>query len=84
MTTMAIGRLKRLEFQEYALAIVVVLLFVAGAILEPDTFPTWDNLRNMLTQASVVGVRDRHGRHRPLRGFDGGRRWRLRRHPAWR
>ena len=34
----------------------MVLLFVAGAILEPDTFPTWDNLRNMLTQASVVGV----------------------------
>jgi ribose transport system permease protein len=56
MTTAAIGRLKQLEFQEYALAIVVVLLFVAGAILEPDTFPTWDNLRNMLTQASVVGV----------------------------
>jgi ribose transport system permease protein len=56
MTTMAIGRLKKLEFQEYALAIVVVLLFVAGAILEPDTFPTWDNIRNMLTQASVVGV----------------------------
>ena len=56
MTTMAIGRLKRLEFQEYALAIVVVLLFVTGAILEPDTFPTWDNIRNMLTQASVIGV----------------------------
>jgi ribose transport system permease protein len=56
MTTMAIGRLKQLEFQEYALAIVVVLIFVAGAILEPDTFPTWDNVRNMLTQASVVGV----------------------------
>ena len=56
MTTMAIGRLKQLEFQEYALAIVVVLLFVAGAILEPDTFPTWDNVRNMLTQASVIGV----------------------------
>jgi ribose transport system permease protein len=53
---MAIGRLKQLEFQEYALAIVVVLIFVAGAILEPDTFPTWDNVRNMLTQASVVGV----------------------------
>ena len=32
-----VDRLKRLEFQEYALAIVVVLLFVAGAILEPDT-----------------------------------------------
>ena len=56
MTTMAIGRLKQLEFQEYALAIVVVLLFVTGAILEPDTFPTWDNIRNMLTQASVIGV----------------------------
>ena len=51
-----VGRLKQLEFQEYALAIVVVLLFVAGAILEPDTFPTWDNIRNMLTQASVIGV----------------------------
>jgi ribose transport system permease protein len=56
MTTMALRRLKQLEFQEYALAIVVVLLFVAGAILEPDTFPTWDNVRNMLTQASVIGV----------------------------
>ncbi len=56
MTTMAMGRLKQLEFQEYALAIVVVLIFAAGAILEPDTFPTWDNVRNMLTQASVVGV----------------------------
>ena len=42
--------------QEYALAIVVVLLFIAGAILKPDTFPTWDNIRNMLTQSSVVGV----------------------------
>ena len=33
-----------------------ILLFVAGAILKPDTFPTWDNVRNMLTQASVIGV----------------------------
>ena len=56
MTTAAIGRLKQLEFQEYALGIVVVLIFVTGAILEPDTFPTWDNIRNMLTQASVIGV----------------------------
>jgi ribose transport system permease protein len=55
-STEFIGRLKQLEFQEYALAVVVVLLFVAGAILEPDTFPTWDNVRNMLTQASVIGV----------------------------
>ena len=45
-----------LAFQEYALAIVVVLLFIAGAILKPDTFPTVDNIRNMLTQSSVVGV----------------------------
>jgi ribose transport system permease protein len=51
-----IDRLKEREFQEYALPVVVVLLFVAGAILEPDTFPTWDNVRNMLTQASVIGV----------------------------
>jgi ribose transport system permease protein len=50
------SRLRGLEIQEYALAIVVVLLFVVGAILKPDTFPTWDNIRNMLTQASVVGV----------------------------
>ena len=35
---------------------MVVLLFVVGAILKPDSFPTWDNVRNMLTQASVVGV----------------------------
>lgn len=51
-----LGRVKALEVQEYALAVVVVLLFVVGAILKPDTFPTWDNVRNMLTQASVVGV----------------------------
>ena len=50
------GPLARLKVQEYALAAVVVGLFVAGAILEPDTFPTWDNVRNMLTQASVIGV----------------------------
>src|SRR3954463_12799344 len=49
-------RLRGLELQEYALAMVVVALFVTGAILKPDTFPTWDNIRNMLTQASVVGV----------------------------
>lgn len=50
------SRLRGLELQEYALGLVVVLLLVAGAILKPDTFPTWDNVRNMLTQASVVGV----------------------------
>lgn len=52
----ALARLRGLELQEYALALVVVVLFVTGAILKPDTFPTWDNIRNMLTQASVVGV----------------------------
>src|SRR5215213_9671869 len=51
-----VSRLKALQFQEYALVIVVIALFVAGAILKPDTFPTWDNVRNMLTQASVIGV----------------------------
>jgi len=51
-----VSRLKALQFQEYALVVVVVALFVAGAILKPDTFPTWANVRNMLTQASVVGV----------------------------
>ena len=56
MTAAAARRFGALELQEYALAIVVVLLFVVGAILKPDSFPTWDNVRNMLTQASVVGV----------------------------
>src|SRR4051794_41708613 len=51
-----LGRVRGLELQEYALAFVVVALFIAGAIAKPDTFPTWDNVRNMLTQASVVGV----------------------------
>ena len=54
--TGARSRLRGLKLQEYALGLVVVLLFVAGAILEPETFPTWDNVRNMLTQASVIGV----------------------------
>ncbi len=50
------SRLRGIELQEYALGGVVVLLFVTGAILKPDSFPTWDNVRNMLTQASVIGV----------------------------
>jgi ribose transport system permease protein len=56
MARAQIERLGRLQFQEYALAIVVLLLFVTGSILKPDSFPTADNVRNMLTQASVVGV----------------------------
>jgi ribose transport system permease protein len=54
--TKRFSQVRGLELQEFALAGVVVLLFVAGAILKPDSFPTWDNIRNMLTQASVVGV----------------------------
>ena len=50
------SRLGALQFQEYALAIVVVALFVTGAILRPDTFPAWDNVRNMLAQASIIGI----------------------------
>jgi ribose transport system permease protein len=50
------SRFGALEFQEYALGLVVIALFVTGAILRPETFPTWDNVRNMLTQASIIGV----------------------------
>ena len=50
------GRMKSLTLQEYALGLVVIGLFVVGSILKPDTFPTIDNIRNMLTQASVIGV----------------------------
>ena len=49
-------RLGAFRIQEYALLIAVILLFVVGAVLRPDSFPTVDNVRNMLTQASVVGV----------------------------
>ena len=45
-----------MPIQEYALGFVVVALFIAGAILKPETFPTWDNVRNILTQSSVIGV----------------------------
>ena len=51
-----VGRMKSLTLQEYALGLVVIGLFIVGSILKPDTFPTIDNIRNMLTQASVIGV----------------------------
>ena len=51
-----VGRMKTLTLQEYALGLVVIGLFIVGSILKPDTFPTLDNIRNMLTQASVIGV----------------------------
>ena len=46
----------RLKLQEYALVGVVAVLLVAGAILEPDSFLTSDNMLNVLRQSSVVGV----------------------------
>ena len=52
----ALERAKTAEAQQYVLAGVLVVLFIVGAVLKPDTFPTWDNIRNMLTQASVIGV----------------------------
>ena len=44
------------QLQEYTLAGVILVLVVVGAALKPDTFPTADNLRAVVTQASVVGV----------------------------
>ena len=44
------------QIQEYALLGVVILLVIAGAILEPDVFPTSDNILNVLRQSSVIGV----------------------------
>jgi ribose transport system permease protein len=47
---------RAVDFQIWVLLGVIVALVVIGAILEPDTFPTSDNFRAILTQASVVGV----------------------------
>jgi ribose/xylose/arabinose/galactoside ABC-type transport system permease subunit len=44
------------KLQEYTLGGVIVVLIVIGAVLKPGTFPTADNLRAVITQASVVGV----------------------------
>ena len=44
------------KLQEYTLGGVIVVLIVIGAVLKPSTFPTADNLRAVVTQASVVGV----------------------------
>ena len=42
--------------QQLTLVGVVIVMIIVGAILKPDNFPTIDNLRAVLTQASVVGV----------------------------
>ena len=44
------------KLQEYTLGGVIVVLIIIGAVLKPSTFPTADNLRAVITQASVVGV----------------------------
>jgi ribose transport system permease protein len=46
----------RIQLQEYTLVGVVILLLIAGAVLEPDVFPTSDNILNVLRQSSVIGV----------------------------
>jgi len=48
--------IKRIDYQEYALVGVIVLLLVAGGILEGSSFLSKDNLFNVLRQGSVVGV----------------------------
>jgi ribose transport system permease protein len=47
---------RRIQLQEAALPVVVVLLLVAGTIADRDAFLTRDNLLTVLTQASVTGV----------------------------
>jgi ribose transport system permease protein len=44
------------KLQEYTLVGVILVLIVVGGILKPETFPTADNMRAIVTQASVVGV----------------------------
>jgi ribose transport system permease protein len=47
---------QQLKLQEYALVGVILVLVVAGAILESDAFLSSDNLLNVLRQGSIVGV----------------------------
>jgi ribose transport system permease protein len=46
----------RIKLQEYALVGVIAVLLIGGAILEPDSFLTSDNMLNVLRQGSIVGV----------------------------
>jgi ribose transport system permease protein len=47
---------RRIQLQEAALPVVVLLLIVAGTIADREAFLTRDNLLTVLTQASVTGV----------------------------
>jgi ribose transport system permease protein len=47
---------RRIQMQEAALPVVVILLLVAGTIADREQFLTSDNMLTVLTQASVTGV----------------------------
>ena len=47
---------RRIALQEYTLVGVVALILIIGAVIEPSSFLTSDNMLNVLRQASVVGV----------------------------
>ena len=79
---------KALEFQEYALAVVVVLLFIAGVDPEARDLPDLgqrpqhaDPGERRRRARDRHDLRDRNGRHRPVGRLDGRGRRRLRRHP---
>jgi ribose transport system permease protein len=46
----------RIELQEYALVAVVVVLVLAGAVLQGEAFLSSENLLGVLRQSSIVGV----------------------------
>jgi ribose transport system permease protein len=47
---------RRIQLQEAALPVVVLLLLIAGSLADREAFLTRDNLLTVLTQASVTGV----------------------------
>src|SRR3954469_5889308 len=47
---------RNIDYQEYALVGVVILLLIAGTVLEGNSFMSKDNMFNVLRQGSVVGV----------------------------
>jgi ribose transport system permease protein len=55
-TAPSIRARRRIQLQEAALPVVVILLIVAGTIADREAFLTSDNLLTVLTQASVTGV----------------------------
>src|SRR3954449_8648514 len=47
---------RNIDYQEYALVGVVILMLIAGTVLEGESFMSKDNMFNVLRQGSVVGV----------------------------